>query len=256
MRRLLSILLLVMTFISGMAQGSVDEVYAETKPLSVKLSSKAQLFVINKSPNTISQVDIFVPGSDGKLRVAGSIKNLETYKKQQVGSFVKNELRKINGQNIKVTFHQPSADKYRYTTEVDIDGNLNVVVTSNDVIICSIPYSMNLKDKIFVTNHTAYTIEQGVIALVDPKGDYTPLAEVKDLPIGTKRVVASYKDNGLSKLRGNDIAIKLKGKKYDDGKKEESINYEFSTSIREEDHDLYIDVYSNGDKQKKDLLDF
>ena len=156
--------------------------------------------------------------------------------------------------------------------------------TNNDnVIYLDVPAKMKINDKIFLVNNSPYTVLQAVVVLVESKKTIGSTVYVNP---GRRSEMASYGDNGLKNVRGKRIAIKIKGVKIvlDDTSstgvvggsmatgtfgvgtsrlelKADEINnidpslitYNFSASIAEEDHDLYITITSGS---TKDPFDF
>lgn len=153
------------------------------------------------------------------------------------------------------------------------------------VFYVDVPKQLNIKDKIIVRNRSPYLIMQAVVALAD-NGILTPLGTISHIVQGEACTVVSFKDNGLKKLRGKTIAIKVKGAKIFAGQnktnvgfgssfgfggisvgrkelpadvvnniKPEDITYNFDASLFESSHDLYIDIISSGENGKG-IMDF
>lgn len=152
----------------------------------------------------------------------------------------------------------------------------------NGVFYKSIPKKLNIKDKIILENKTPYLILQAVVAIVDNNGDFIPLANTTLVSPNETCEIVSYKDNGLKHLRGQRIAIKVKGSKkivstnstrvntpygsvgvhHQDLNSEilnnikpEDIIYDFDAVLYEANHDLYIQVMYIGEGGKN-IMDF
>jgi hypothetical protein len=151
------------------------------------------------------------------------------------------------------------------------NANANAADTSN-VIYVHIPKKLNIKDKIFLVNRSQTTILQAAVVLVS-EGCFTSLgAATLVMPNGVYEM-ASFSDNGLKRLKDQTIGIKIKGINkvlgnidrtkfvgnntaagaFGLGVKEitaEELNnldpslitYDYSVSLAEESHDLYINV--------------
>lgn len=156
----------------------------------------------------------------------------------------------------------------------------------NKLITLEIPYNLKIKDKIILVNKSSCTILRAVVILAD-----TENAEVLGtcnivVPEGSV-TMAEYSRNGLRALRGRTIGIKVKGYtkmlvdksstsiggagigtgvfgvgvshaevKADDVNNiaDEHITYDFSASLSEDNHDLYLYIYDN--RGMDGVLDF
>lgn len=124
------------------------------------------------------------------------------------------------------------------------------------IITLDIPQKMNIKDNIIVQNLSPYIIVQMAIATDEGNGKLQQVASGSFISSGEKKRVANFRDNGLKKLRGKRLVIKLKGAKIStasmnsDGTaptNEKEIapsltTNDFKASLFEADHDLYIKV--------------
>lgn len=147
------------------------------------------------------------------------------------------------------------------------------------VLQVTIPSKMNIKDFVFVQNLSTNLILQMAVVVEEGKGNYQTVGLASYLPSGRVAKIASFDDNGLRKLRGKKLLIKIKGAKINpmqegtdvvvnspwgnvfvDGGKldaeelknidESKITYDFSAILYEKEHDLYIRVES------KKIMDF
>ena len=144
-----------------------------------------------------------------------------------------------------------------------------------------VPQKLNIKDKIILQNQTPYLILQAVVALQDETGKYVPLANTAFLAPNETIELIDFADNGLKKLRGRQLSIKIKGSKKIFGTnstsvytprgsvgvhhrdldpeiinniKSEDIVYDFDAVLYEANHDLYIQVMYKG--EGKSIMDF
>lgn len=174
-------------------------------------------------------------------------------------------------------------DMYTDVRKTDSITNEDTNKADNkNIISLIIPQNMKIKDKIFILNKTNTTILQAVVAQVGDDGQQNVLG-VSILQYPSQKVtIASFDNNELKQLRGKKIAIKVKGttemignmnstsvgaawggtggfggggvtvnhRDLDADKinnlDENKITYNYSASIHEEDHDLYITVTHNG----------
>lgn len=146
------------------------------------------------------------------------------------------------------------------------------------VIFVEVPKKLNIKDKIFLVNHTQTSILQAVVVLMTGNS-YKTVGNASLVTPGSRFEMASYDDNWLKKLKGKTIGIKIKGAKkaiadisstgvvgggfaiggfgvgvqHQEVKAEdlnnispELITYDYSVQLSEEDHDLYITVTNGG----------
>lgn len=150
------------------------------------------------------------------------------------------------------------------------------------VIYKDIPIKLNIKDKIILENKTPYLILQSVVAIADKDGKFIPLASTPLVSPNETWEMASYKNNGLKQLRGQRIAIKVKGSKKIVSTNSTSVNtpygsvgvqhkdldsevlnnikpediiYDFDVVLYEANHDLYIQIMYKGENGKS-IMDF
>lgn len=167
-------------------------------------------------------------------------------------------------------------NKNRMNTAKLVADTLNNV-KGDHIIYVNVPKKLNIKDKIFLVNHSQTSILQAVVVLMT--GDsYTTVGSASFVTQGSRFEMDSYDDNGLKRLKGHTIGIKIKGVKkaiadisstgivgggfatggfgvgvqHQEVKAEEInnispelITYDYSVRLSEEDHDLYITV-TNG----------
>lgn len=131
-----------------------------------------------------------------------------------------------------------------------------VIDKKNGIIYVHVDKNLNIKDKIFLVNHSPYMIEQVVLALmVDSVA--TPIGSASNIAPGTRFELASYSNNRLKKLKGQTLAIKIKGimnpenptdpfAVFEENKTEAPLEftYDFNVALSEDRHDLYITVTS------------
>ncbi len=147
----------------------------------------------------------------------------------------------------------------------------------------TVPSEMNIKDKIFIENASPFTILQAVVAVCDDNGTLQPVATTSFVTPATVREIADFDSNGLKRLRGCKLAIKVKGaKSIPAGSRSTEVHtpfgnvtvrqqnvdpavinnvpatdvvYDFDAELSEKNHDLYIKVISpNG--QSTSIMDF
>lgn len=134
---------------------------------------------------------------------------------------------------------------------------------TNHLISIQIPPYFNLKDKIFICNQSPYSILRAVVVYGD---DYNRVIGTCNFLSPQDCVkIADFPANGLSALRGQTICVKVKGLKNnqitdftdysEDTTQSEQVTYDFNISIKEQQHDLYINV-SGGEEIGNDPLDF
>lgn len=150
---------------------------------------------------------------------------------------------------------------------------------NNNIITLYIPKNLNIKDKVIMTNKSPYTILQ---AAVVQKGDGVdiPIGQAALLLPGQSATIASFSNNSLKKLKGETLAIKIKGVKKIIGSTSNTsvgggsmadgpfgvdvnhveisaeelnnidpslITYDFNATASEDRHDLYITISSGAD---------
>lgn len=138
-----------------------------------------------------------------------------------------------------------------------------------------------IKDKIIIQNKSPYYILQIVVAIDDQDGVYFPLGSANYIAPNETWELATFKNNSLKYLKGKVIAIKAKGAKALLGEsnqtnvwtpygsvgvrhkeldpevlnsiKPSDITYDFDVKLLEGNHDLYIQLYSVGNKGVMDF---
>ena len=134
--------------------------------------------------------------------------------------------------------------------------------SDNSILYIDIPQDLKIKDKIFIKNNSNTTIIQAVVALINEDGTNEVLGvSAYQYPKETVEI-ASYDNNELKQIKGHKIAIKVKGSTKIIGRKKvnpneegtesetvdnnsidnSKITYDYTASVYEADHDLYIDV--------------
>lgn len=165
---------------------------------------------------------------------------------------------------------------------------LPMLADGNNIIYATIPTNFELKDKVFLCNYSPYTILQSVVAT-----NNEPIEKIGECQfVGPNASVQliDYKRSGLKRLIGQELAIKIKGIKQVltrthtpsagngvignlisdvfgkvltttevdpelvNNMDSTKITYDFRVTLSEENHDLYINVYANTNKE--DLMDF
>ena len=150
-----------------------------------------------------------------------------------------------------------------------------VMADENNLIKLDVPSNLNIKDNIILLNNSSCTILRSAVVLMD-KNEEVVLGICNIVVPGGSVVLASYDKNGLKHLRGKRIGVKVKGVKkrivdssvtsvggYAGGSfavgvshadvnanelnniTDEDITYEFTASLSEAHHDLYINIYDN-----------
>ena len=132
------------------------------------------------------------------------------------------------------------------------ETNDSVAKRDSSIVLKEVSPYLNIRDKIFVRNKSPYLIMQVMVALPDSDGGFDPVGSATDISFNEAKEIASYDNNELRSLKGKVLAIKVKGGR--DGDSE--ITYNFDVKFVESHHDLYIDVYSKGDKNKVNIMDF
>ncbi len=146
-----------------------------------------------------------------------------------------------------------------------------------------VPSEMNIKDKIFIENASPFTILKAVIAVCDDNGALQPVAITSFVTPTTVREIADFDSNGLKRLRGCKIAIKVKGAKNIPSANQSTevhtpfgnvtvrqqnvdqsvinnvpagdVVYDFDAELTERNHDLYIKIVSPN-SQSASIMDF
>ncbi len=151
----------------------------------------------------------------------------------------------------------------------------------DNLIVMTVPTDFKIKDKIILVNKSSCTILRAVVVYADTP-DRHVLGTCNIVTPGSYVTLAEFTRNSLKYLRGRTIGIKVKGFKKrlldqstttvggaagalwgpsfiagsshvdikaDDinNIKDEDVTYEFSASIHEANHDLYIHIYDNFD---------
>lgn len=147
--------------------------------------------------------------------------------------------------------------------------------TVNHIIYRTVPAKMNIKDKIIVANTSPYTLLQVMIAQPNEDGTFTPISATSYLGPNEVWTACEAEDNGLKKLRGMTLAIKVKGTSKSFGKDKvytskghkvldpkivnqltpDEITYNFDVTLAEADHDLYVNIFYAGSSSKS-VMDF
>lgn len=163
---------------------------------------------------------------------------------------------------------------------------ISTYAQNDNLIKLQIPQSYKIKDRIILVNNSNCTILRGVVVLADTT-EQVVLGTCNIVAPDTKITLASFDKNGLKKLRGRTIGIKIKGVKklmivdetvsttsgYAGGfynrssasadvkaddinnlHNDETVTYDFSASLSEANHDLYINIYDNNNGEG--VLDF
>ena len=159
---------------------------------------------------------------------------------------------------------------------------ISTYAQNDNLIKLQIPQSYKIKDRIILVNNSNCTILRGVVVLADTT-EQVVLGTCNIVAPDTQITLASFDKNGLKKLRG----IKIKGVKKlmivdetvsttsgDAGgfynrssasadvkaddinnlHNDETVTYDFSASLSEANHDLYINIYDNNNGEG--VLDF
>lgn len=123
---------------------------------------------------------------------------------------------------------------------------------SKNVITKIVPRSLDIEDKVIVSNKTSYNIERIVVALVASGGRHQSLWASNNIDAGDDVEIASYRDDGLKRYRGKKLAIKIKGQ----NAKTKKVTYNFNVRFYESRHDLYIEITPKYTKSRKSVMDF
>ena len=164
----------------------------------------------------------------------------------------------------------------------------NITAQQDDkLILLEVPSDFRIKDKIKLVNKSTCTILRAVVVLADVEDQQVVLGTCNIVEPEGYITLADFERNGLRALRGRTIGIKVKGysKMLIDQKgtaiggfsggtggvvigirsvdikaedinnlPEEYITYDFSATISEANHDLYIKIYDKGNGSG--VLDF
>lgn len=160
-----------------------------------------------------------------------------------------------------------------YYTMAQAGADSATTAGTGHVLTVAIPKSLNIKDNIFLVNKSPYLILQAMVALPQPDGNFEPVGTTTLLAADERALIASYANNGLKRLRGTTIAVKVKGAKVIAGQKRtgvvtpmgdvgaatteispdlvnnidpKDVTYDYDVRIYEAHHDLYIEVYYKG----------
>lgn len=253
-----SFLLMLLTLpVAAQESSSFDgrqDLIVKEVPRDFKLKDK--IIVANHSSYSITSVHIDFPGTSSSKKSLGTISNLYSGRTKELASFQGNWLKNLRGHSIEITIKgRKGTDEEKGSSAFTVilseqDHDLFVEVFNNDkgVIFKKVPQELELKDKIFLVNKSAYEITHAALALVENNGNYQPIASMDGLAPGDTYELISYSDNELANLRGRVIAIKIRGKKgfKDTDDSDPNAFYDFDASLSEESHDLYIDVTSTG----------
>ncbi|MBR4130792.1 MAG: hypothetical protein IKU02_07735 [Bacteroidaceae bacterium] len=165
--------------------------------------------------------------------------------------------------------------------QVKAQESTNPSAENDHVFYKTIPQNLNIKDKIFIQNKSPYYILQVAVAIPDENGELVPLGLSSHISPNETWELASFENNYLKKLRGKSIAIKAKAAKIAVGEnnntsvwtpfggigvahkeldptilnsiKPSDITYDFNANLFEENHDLYIVLFSKGNKGVMDF---
>lgn len=162
---------------------------------------------------------------------------------------------------------------------------ISTYAQNDNLIKIQIPSSYNIKDKIILVNNSTCTLLRGVVVLADTT-EQVVLGTCNIVAPGANVSMASFAKNGLKKYRGRIIGIKVKGvakqiidqsatavggyaggfvsgvvghaevkaEDINNMQNDESVTYDFSATLSEANHDLYINIYDN--KNGEGVLDF
>lgn len=254
---LLSLLVLFSLPIFSQEEPTVDngqDYIVKEVPRDFKLKDK--IIIANHSSYNITQLHIDFPGNSGSKKSLGSTSNIYSGRTKELASFEGNWLKNIRGHSIEIsikgkigTTDEKGSSAFKVMLS-EQDHDLYVEVFNNDkgVIFKRVPQELDLKDKVFIVNKSAFEITHAALALVENTGNYQPIASMDGLAPGDTYELISYSDNELANLRGRVIALKIRGKKGFKVTDDSDANafYDFNASLSEESHDLYIEVTSTG----------
>lgn len=121
---------------------------------------------------------------------------------------------------------------------------------------------LTIQDKIIVTNKTSYFIQQALVGYITKDLTFKVITTTSDIAPGERKNIASFSNNDLKSLRGKTLVMKIKGCKnasvkdgdtFNQTEKSTDVTYDFSASLSEKRHDLYIDIILKNDNN---YLDF
>lgn len=238
---------------SAVSGGQQDSILQEL-PLDFRL--RGAIVVANHSSYDLTKAVIHF--SDGTNLTLGDVSKLSSGRAAQLAVPKGGWKKRLGGSTVSMSLagenalsgETAGADAFAVLLSEEA-GDLYVYVLDNDkgVIFKQVPKSLDLKDKIIIVNNSAYTIQQAAVAMVGEHGGYKPIAGMGKLMPGSSYEMVAYKDNGLARLRGKIIALKIKGVKTDDDGESfagSKPSYDFQASLAENRHDLYITVTSSG----------
>ena len=166
---------------------------------------------------------------------------------------------------------------------------MSTYAQNDNLIKLQIPQSYKIKDKIILVNNSTCTLIRGVVVLADTT-EQVVLGTCNIVAPGASVSMASFAKNGLKKYRGRIIGIKVKGvakhiidqsgttvggfgfaggvvsgvavanhtevkaEDINNLQNDESVTYDFSATLSEANHDLYINIYDNNNGEG--VLDF
>ncbi|MCM1338033.1 MAG: hypothetical protein NC187_10220 [Candidatus Amulumruptor caecigallinarius] len=89
-------------------------------------------------------------------------------------------------------------------------GSATDIAQDTHIMYIDVPENLNIKDKIFLVNKSQTTILQSAVALKTGK-TLSPLGSTTIILPGGKATMASFSHNKLKRLKGQTIALKIKG---------------------------------------------
>ena len=110
--------------------------------------------------------------------------------------------------------------------------------TDNTIIYKTVPFDLDIRDKIIIENESSYHILEATVSLVQNK-KLVRLGTVRNVEPDDDEEVKEYDDDNLKNLRGRKLAIKIKGARSRSGA---GVTYKFRVTLYERRHDLYIKV--------------
>lgn len=110
--------------------------------------------------------------------------------------------------------------------------------TDNTIIYKTVPFDLDIRDKIIIENESSYHILEATVSLVQNK-KLVRLGTVRNVEPDDDEEVKEYDDDNLKNLRGRKLAIKIKGARSRSGA---GVTYKFRVTLYERRHDLYIKI--------------
>lgn len=127
---------------------------------------------------------------------------------------------------------------------------LGVQAQSPSCILKMIPDNLDIRDKIIILNSSPITIDRVVVLSLD-NPTTSKIGRCESLHSGEKTCIANFEDNQLRNLKGQVIAIKIKGHHKVNGKDIDT--YDFDVFFSENSHDLYMKVFFKGIEENSEL---